>query len=455
MDAMSEIPRSAVSRTARLAALPLGFAGRAALGFGRRVTGAAAEVVSADVQRRTAEHLFSVLGQLKGGAMKFGQALSVFEAALPEELAGPYRAALTRLQESAPPLPARSVHRALAEQLGTGWREQFRDFDDAPSAAASIGQVHRAVWHDGRQVAVKVQYPGAGDALLGDLNQLSRLAALFRVVQPGLDVKPLITELRARISEELDYEMEGSAQRVFARTYAEDPEIYVPPVVSAAPRVLITEWIDGTPLSTVIASGTEQERDLAGQRLALLHFSAPARVGLLHADPHPGNFRLLPDGRLGVLDFGAVARLPGGHPEPIGRLTRLALQGDADGVLDGLRAEGFVKPDLEIDAIAVLNYLLPLLDPIAVEQFKFSRSWLRAEATRLASPRSPAYQLGRHLNLPPSYLLVHRVTLGSIGVLCQLEAQARYREIVERWLPGFSFAARGRRRRPAKRRLTG
>jgi predicted unusual protein kinase regulating ubiquinone biosynthesis (AarF/ABC1/UbiB family) len=457
MDAMSEIPRGAVSRTARLAAIPLGLAGRAALGLGRRVTGAAAEVISADVQRRTAEHLFSVLGQLKGGAMKFGQALSVFEAALPEELAGPYRAALTRLQEAAPPLPVRSVHRALAEQLGAGWRDRFRDFDDAPAAAASIGQVHRARWQDGREVAVKIQYPGAGEALITDLNQLGRLAALFRVVQPGLDVKPLIAELRARISEELDYEMEAAAQQAFARAYAEDAEIYVPPVVSAARRVLVTEWVDGTPLSAIIAGGDPQERDLAGRRLALLHFSAPTRVGLLHADPHPGNFRLLADGRLGVLDFGAVARLPGGHPEPIGRLTRLALLGDAAGVLDGLRQEGFVKPDVQIDAAAVLDYLLPLLDPIAVDEFRFSRAWLRAEATRLASPRSPAYQLGRQLNLPPSYLLVHRVTLGSIGVLCQLEARARYREIVERWLPGFAVSApvsapapvRGRRR-PAK-----
>src|SRR6266511_4251941 len=360
MDAMSEIPRRAVSRTARLAALPLGLAGRAALGLGKRVTGVASEVISADVQRRTAEHLFSVLGQLKGGAMKVGQALTVFEAALPEELAGPYRAALTRLQESAPPLPVASVHRVLADQLGPGWRDWFRSFDESPAAAASIGQVHQAVWSDGRLVAVKVQYPGAGDALLADLRQLGRLAGLFKVVQPGLDVKP--------------------------------------PVVAAAPRVLVTEWIDGTPLSELIAAGHSAARDAAGERLAMLHFSAPGQVGMLHADPHPGNFRLLLDGRLGVIDFGAVARLPGGLPEPIGRLTRLALEGDALAVLEGLREEGFVKPELDIDARAVLDYLLPLLEPLRNEEFRFSRSWLRGEAGRLANPRSPAYQLSRQLN---------------------------------------------------------
>ena len=445
---MSDIPRRAASRTAKLAALPLGFAGRTALGLGKRAVGIATDVISADIQQRTAEQLFSVLGQLKGGAMKFGQALSVFEAALPEEMAGPYRQALTKLQEAAPPMPVASVHKAMAEQLGADWRDRFAEFDDHPAAAASIGQVHRAVWklpparRNARPktvpVAVKVQYPGAGEALLADLKQLSRLAGMFRIIQPGIDVKPLLAELRARITEELDYAMEADAQRAFADAYADDPEIFVPRVVAAAPRVLVTEWIDGTPLARVIADGTETDRDEAGRLMATLHFSAPARAGLLHADPHPGNFRILPDGRLGVIDFGAVARLPGGHPEPIGRLARLALAGDARAVADGLTAEGFLKPEEEIDAQAVLNFLRPMIEPVAVDEFRFTRSWLRGEATRLSSPRSPAYQLSRKLNLPPSYLLIHRVTLGSIGVLCQLEARAPYRAILEKWLPGFA-----------------
>lgn len=445
---MSDIPRRAAARTAKLAALPLGFAGRTALGLGKRAVGIASEVISADIQQRTAEQLFSVLGQLKGGAMKFGQALSVFEAALPEEMAGPYRQALTKLQEAAPPMPVASLHKALAEQLGEDWRDKFGEFDDSPAAAASIGQVHRATWklkparRNARpktiQVAVKVQYPGAGEALLADLKQLGRLAGMFKIIQPGIDVKPLLAELRERITEELDYAMEAETQAAFAAAYAGDEEIFVPKVIAAAPRVLVTEWVEGTPLAKVIADGTEEERDEAGRLMALLHFSAPARAGLLHADPHPGNFRMLPDGRLGVIDFGAVARLPGGHPEPIGRLVRLALDGDAQAVVDGLRDEGFIAADVEIDAEAVLAFLRPMIEPVAVGKFRFTRAWLRGEATRLSSPRSPAYQLSRKLNLPPSYLLIHRVTLGSIGVLCQLEAEAPYRSILEEWLPGFA-----------------
>lgn len=426
----------------KLASLPLGLAGRATVGLGKRVTGLADEILGEQAQKRTAEHLFSVLGQLKGGAMKLGQSLSIFEAALPEHLAAPYRQALTKLQNAAPPLPATSVHGVMERQLGDDWRDRFTSFDDKPAAAASIGQVHRAVWNDGREVAVKIQYPGAGDALRSDLRQLARLAPLFKVLQPNFDVKKLTVELRERLLEELDYELEATAQRQFADAYRGDAEIMVPEVVHAGPEVLVTEWAGGTPLAEVIAEGTPEARDRAGLLLATLHFSAPKRVGLLHADPHPGNFALSDDGRLIVYDFGAAARLPDGMPLPVGRLTRLTLEGKAEEVVEGLRHEGFVPPDLEIDAPAMLDFLQPMLEPLGTEEFRFSREWLRKESTRLTAHGSQAAKLSKKLSFPPSYLLIHRVTMGSIGVLCQLGARARWRDILEKWLPGFADPGR-------------
>ncbi|QNP70335.1 AarF/ABC1/UbiB kinase family protein [Streptomyces roseirectus] len=439
---MSDLPRKAVTRTAKLAALPLGIAGRATWGLGKRIVGESAEIVGRELQQRTADQLFKVLGELKGGAMKVGQALSVFESALPEDVAGPYRAALTKLQEAAPPMPTRTVHAVLADRLGEDWQELFLEFAEKPAAAASIGQVHRAVWHDGREVAVKVQYPGAGEALLSDLNQLGRFARLLGPLVPGMDVKPLITELRDRVSEELDYALEAAAQQAHAREFADDPDVLVPAVVHQSEQILVTEWIEGVPLSEVISDGTEEQRDRAGQLLARFLFSGPARTGLLHADPHPGNFRLVADGdggwRLGVLDFGTVDRLPGGLPRPIGEALRMTLAGEAGAVYEHLRAEGFVKDTIDLDPDAILDYLLPIIEPVRAGEFTFTRSWIRTQAARIADPRSPAHQLGKQLNLPPSYLLIHRVTLSTIGVLCQLNATVRLRDELEEWLPGFT-----------------
>jgi len=442
MASVEDLPRRAAARTVKLAGLPLGYAGRATLGLGKRIGGRPAEIVAAEVQARTAEQLFKVLGELKGGAMKFGQAMSVFEAALPETLAGPYRETLTKLQEAAPPLPASTVHRVLARELGTGWRDRFREFDDVPAAAASIGQVHRAVWSDGSEVAVKVQYPGAGQALLSDLNQIGRMSRMVGMLVPGLEVKPLIAELKARVAEELDYELEADNQTKFADAFDGDPDVLVPRVVERTNQVLVSQWVDGLPLSRVLSDGTPEQRDRAGLLLARFLLSGPSRAGLLHADPHPGNFRLLDDGRLVVLDYGAVNRLPDGMPAPIGPLLRLAVAGDAEGVFEGLRHEGFVRPGVDLDAPRLLGYLAPILDPARAATFRFSRSWLRSQAVRVGDPRSPAYSTGLQLNLPPEYLLLHRVTAGTIGVLCQLEAEAPWRAELEKWLPGFRRKAR-------------
>ena len=442
---MSELPRKAVARTAKLAALPLGYAGRTALGLGKRIGGASAESVLTEVQQRTAEQLFRTLGDLKGGAMKFGQAMSIFEAALPDEIAGPYREQLTRLQDSAPPMPTMTVREILARELGADWKDQLVWFDAEPAAAASIGQVHRGTWADGRDVAVKVQYPGSAEALTSDLRQLSRVARGLGPLVPGLDIRALIAEVQARAVEELDYQLEAEAQRTFAAEFRDDHDIVVPDVVQESGTVLVTEWMESTgSLARVIREGTQEERDHYGLLFVRFMLDAPRRTGLLHADPHPGNFRTLPaadgsPGRLGVLDYGAVARLPDRElPRSIGALIRIALMEDYEQLVTALRDEGFVREKIRIDAEQLRAYLGPFLEPASVEEFQFSRSWMQQQFRRVNDPRGDAYAAMLRLNLPPAYMLIHRTFAGTIGVLSQLEATVPFRSVLLDSLPGFA-----------------
>jgi len=368
----TEIPKSTAARSAKMVSIPVGLAGRGVLGLGKQLVGQSSSVVITDIQEKTAEQLFKVLGELKGGAMKFGQALSVFEAALPENIAKPYRETLTKLQESAPPLPTRVVHKVLAKELGEDWRDNFTSFEDKPTASASIGQVHKGVWKDGRPVAVKIQYPGAAEALISDLNQIQRFAKIFQLVLPGLDMKPLLEELRARIIEEVDYKYEAEAQEACWRAY--------------------------------------------------------------------GNFRLLADGRIGVLDFGACNRLPNGFPEPFKNLLKHALDDDARALYDGFKKDGFILPEVDVDPNLVLDFLVPLVEPLRTETFKYSREWLRDQSARVGDPRNPTAKIGFQLNLPAEYVLIHRVTLGTTGIFCQLEAEGKFRDEALSWFPEIAPA---------------
>jgi predicted unusual protein kinase regulating ubiquinone biosynthesis (AarF/ABC1/UbiB family) len=436
MYGVSDLPRRAVTRSAKLASLPIGFAGRTALGVGKRTFGKPAEAVALEIQTRTAEQLFKVLGELKGGAMKLGQMLSIFEAALPPEIAGPYRATLTKLQEAAPPLPVATVHGVLAEFLGEDWRDYFESFDDRPAAAASIGQVHRAVWHDGRAVAVKVQYPGAGKALISDFNQLARLGRLFGVLMPGLDVKSMLAELKERVVEELDYTIEAESQSLFRAAYLDDPDFYIPEVIAQSGNILITEWMDGTLLSKIISDGDQDTRNHAALLYCRFLLSGPKRSGMLHGDPHPGNFRLLADGRLGVLDFGAVDRIPGGFQKRLGLLLRIGTMADIDEIEDALRREDFIREGVEIDAESLQAFLAPITEPFVTETFKFNREWLRDMAARVTDLRPS--NVVRQLNLPPEYVIIHRVLSAGTGVLCQLECEIPARAESLKWVPGFA-----------------
>src|SRR5580692_767975 len=374
---VSDIKRGRAARNVKLASIPVGFAGRAALGYGKRLTGKSKDEVTAEMMEKAAHQLFTVLGELKGGAMKVGQALSVLEAAIPAQFGEPYREALTKLQREAPPLPASKVHRVLDAQLGTKWLERFASFDDTPVASASIGQVHKAVWSDGREVAVKIQYPGADEALRADLKTMQRLVGVLKQLAPGADVQGVVDELFERTEKELDYRLEADNQRAFAKAYEGHSHFLVPHVVASAPKVVIQEWIDGTHMAEIIRDGTVEQRDLLGSRLLELTFDAPRRLEMMHGDAHPGNFMLLPDGRMGVIDFGAVAPLPGGLPIELGMTIRLAREKNYDLLLPTMEKVGFIQRGQQVSVRDIDEMLRQYVEPIEVEIFHYTRKWLQ------------------------------------------------------------------------------
>jgi predicted unusual protein kinase regulating ubiquinone biosynthesis (AarF/ABC1/UbiB family) len=435
---VAEIKRGSVARNAKLASLPVGMAGRAALGFGKRLTGKPKDEVNAELMEKAANQMFSVLGALPGGAMKVGQALSVMEAAVPEQFGQPYREALTKLQKDAPPLPAARVHRVLDGQLGTRWRERFESFDDTPVASASIGQVHKAVWSDGRDVAVKIQYPGADEALRADLKTIQRLVGVFRQLSPGADVQGVVDELIERTEMELDYRLEADNQRAFAQVYKDHPHFVVPAVVASAPKVVIAEWIEGIPLSVIIRDGSREQRDLMGYRLFELTDDAPRKLEMMHGDAHPGNFMLMPGGKMGVIDFGAVAPLPGGMPVELGQMLRYAVDKDYDKLLPTMERIGFIQKGEHVSIREIDDMLQQYVEPLEVDVFHYNRKWLQRLAAVDMERAAGQIKAARQMDIPPKLAIPMRVIASIVAISCQLDAHVPVRSIAEQFVPGFS-----------------
>jgi len=430
-----------LGRTLRLLSLPAGALVLAAEGRVRTLAGADRERVRTELRARNTERTRRVLGELKGGALKAGQLLSTVEALFPSDPSATWRETLTGLQQDNPALPFSDIEPVLVQELGPRWPTLFSSFDPVAAAAASIGQVHRATWADGRPVAVKVQYPGVREALESDVRAVSVLSRATALVARGLALPPLVAELRERLLEELDYLHEAAAQRRFALAYDADPRFVVPAVVQATPRVLVQQWLAGTPLARVAELGSQAERDRAAELYQLFLVSGPERAGLLHTDPHPGNFRITADGHLGVLDFGSTLRLPDGMPPTFGRLIAALLSGDEAAVLTRLREDGFLDPGRTLEVGKLIDYMAPFSEPARHERFTFSRDWLRGEFGRVNDPRNPDFGVALQLRMPSEHLFTHRVWLGMVGVLCQLEATVPVRAVLDRWLPGFSAAA--------------
>jgi predicted unusual protein kinase regulating ubiquinone biosynthesis (AarF/ABC1/UbiB family) len=466
------LPTGGLRRTSRLAALPLRHVART-MAAASRLSRATGDQIAA----RTAEQLFSTLGELKGGAAKLGQAMSVFEAAMPEEAAAPYRSALRRLTNAAPAMPGSVARRIVAADLSAcGGADRLVSFEETPAAAASIGQVHRGHWldNDGQvvEVAVKVQYPGVAAALRSDLRQ-GRLLARAMSRLSGLKMTELAEELADRIVEELDYVREGQVQAAVAAAFtphvplalaaaraigAPEPagrtDVVVPEVYLAAPRVLITRWLDGVSLSALLDGQGEQlpagwrelepgaAADRAARLLSHAIFAPAACTGWMHADLHPGNFLLLAGGQLGMLDFGAVAAVPGGIPVPFGRLAAAVIANDRPAVLNLARQTGALAADAQVDPGLIAELLHPFVDTAAGETFTYSRPWLRGVVAHFSEPRfAPAV---RNLTPPREYALVWRATLAAAGLFAQLGATVPTRGFHLAYSPGFRDGSRAR-----------
>jgi predicted unusual protein kinase regulating ubiquinone biosynthesis (AarF/ABC1/UbiB family) len=430
--------RSAAFRSARIAVLVAGLAARSSLTTLRARFDDDRSGLRRRSRARNADSLRTTLGEMKGGALKAGQLLSTVDSLFPPDPERTWTEALTTLQETNQPLDWAEVAPVLRHGLAQQ-RDSLVEIDTVAVAAASLGQVHRGTWRDGRQVAVKVQYPFAKDVLLADLRALSVCLRLAGVVLPGLLAAPVVDELRQRAREELDYVHEARAQREVAAAFAGSSEYAVPDVVAAAGGVLVTEWLEGRPLVTV-AGDTHDERRRVAERYQRFALLAPARAGWLHADPHPGNFRVTPDGRLGVVDFGAVVAMPDGLPPAFGRLVRAFA--DADEYAPGdaqaaLTAAGLVTPGRRVDIESLRAVMSPFSEPARHDLFAFSSSWLRSCFARDEAARDPDYTAATGLTLPAEHLMTQRVWLGLIGVLCRLDVTVPVRPVLSELLPGF------------------
>ncbi|MEU0543936.1 AarF/ABC1/UbiB kinase family protein [Nocardia sp. NPDC005978] len=427
-------PTRTAVRSAKLAALPLAFAGRRAAGAGKKALGRSRTEVDREIRLRTAQHLFEVLGELKGFAAKIGQVLAVYELALPLELAEPYRIALSRLHDSTPAMLPSTVHAVLTESFGPDWRVNFREFDDRRAASATIGQVHRAIWHDGRPVAVKLMYPGAREAVHSDLEHLRRMSALLAVFVPNADIRAMTERLAECIRAELDFAQEAENQRAFALAFDGDPDFRVARVVARRGDVIVSEWLDGVPLTRLIDMGAQAERDRVGLLAIRFVLSSPERTGLLYGDPHPGNFRVQPDGRLGVVDFGACTPWPPPQFAPMVFEVGDALINGGPAELDAaIRRHGFARRDSVFDAVALGDQLRAYAELLLRERARVDREWLRARVLVALNPRLD--NVNRHLDLPAYYVPFGRAVTTLFGLVSQLGASGPIRDEVLRWSP--------------------
>ena len=432
------MPTSRVRRSATVGRLA---AGEAVKQFGTRAANVArsddaAEEALARRQLETAKQIVAVLGTMKGAAMKLGQVLSFLDVGLVPELhREEFQRELAKLRDAAPQVSFKQMRKVIEEDLEAPISEVFAEFDEEAIAAASIGQVYRARLTDGRAVAVKVQYPGVANAVRSDMRNLGMILRLLQGLAPRLDVRATAEEIRARIDEELDYELEAQNQRRMAALYRGHPFIHVPDVVTSLSRerVLVSEFVEGVGFEE-LRGRPAAERDRLGEILFRFFFGSMYRHHEFSGDPHPGNFLLRADGRVSFIDFGLYKRIEPEVAEFELQAARLFKAGDGEGLIEHLREGGFIGDASRQDHARVLEQFRDLTWwYLTDEEITLVPEIASQVAIHMSDPRSPYYDQMREESLPPEHLFGRRLELLTLAVLSQLQATGNWYAIFREW----------------------
>ena len=384
-----------------------------------------------DLALQTAEDVATTLGAMKGVLMKIGQMASYVD----DGLSPAVRRTLSRLQDSVPPMSAELAAGVVAEELGLPPEEAFARWDPVPIAAASIGQVHRAMTHDGRAVAVKVQYPGIAETIAADLGNVALLRRMLRITAPAQDVDGLIAELRDRVLEELDYRREAENQRLVAAYYDGHPTIFVPKIVDelSTRRLVTSELADGARFAE-LAEWSQEERDLAAETIYRFTFRSLYDVHAFNGDPHPGNYLFHGGGRVTFLDFGLVKHFSAAELRPLVDMVRyLCVEQDPEGFRAAMVDAGFLRPDAPLSTETVVEHMAVFYDTVRERGPRtMTGDYASAVTRRFFDFRSP---LAQWVSVPRSYVILQRINLGLFAILGELTATADWRGIAEEIWP--------------------
>ncbi|MGO8905209.1 MAG: ABC1 kinase family protein [Solirubrobacteraceae bacterium] len=437
-----KIPTSRVRRTATVATLA---ASEAVKQFGTRAANVtrgeeAADEAMSRRQLETAKQIVATLGTMKGAAMKLGQVMSFLDVGLVEEKhREEFQHELAKLRDAAPTVSYKQMRRVVEEDLEEPIEELFSSFDEEPIAAASIGQVYRANLTDGREVAVKVQYPGVAAAVRADLQNLHMLMRLLKRMTPGMDVKAIAEEIKDRIVEELDYELEAQNQRSLARIFAGHPFIVVPDVVAgmSRERVLVSEFVRGVGFEE-IKGRPQAERDRVGEIVFRFFLGCLYRHRQFSGDPHPGNFLLQEDGRMAFLDFGLFKRLDPGPVELELAAQRAVAEGDAQALHELLARSGFLPEPERVDPGHLLEFIEDAIwwYATADEPVRLTPEIATHVMIESSDPRSSHFSEMRHQDMRPEHLFGRRMEMLTLAVLSQLRASANWHRIAREWMYG-------------------